>query len=76
MKDLSSSKKLMQWIGADEEDLLIAYSKELADKTTNLLASLDEMVASPEQAKAVNKAAKLMARLSVDMKTIHREIFP
>lgn len=75
--DLTKSKKLMDWVGKDEEDLLIAYSHDLRDNLTALMAARNSLqgTATTEEAAAIDKAASLMARLSVDMKTIHREIF-
>ena len=77
VRDLNSSKKLQQWVGDDEEDLLIAYSKELRDGVTALMAAQNSLhhLAAPEDREAITKAAALMARLSQDMKAIHREVF-
>lgn len=74
--NLCASNTLQQWIGEDDEDLLIAYSKELRDKAIDLLATLNDLgLTNAEQTESINKAANLMARLSVDMKHIHTEIF-
>ena len=73
--DLTKSKKLMAWIGDDKEDLLKAYSDELRDYTAELMAKGNPMDTSPELLKAIDKTARLMARLSIDMKTIHKELF-
>ena len=74
--NLCASNTLLQWIGEDDEDLLIAYSNDLRDKAINLLATLNDLgLTNAEQTASINKAANLMARLSVDMKHIHKEIF-
>ena len=75
IRDLNNSKRLMEWIGDDEENTLIAYSQDLSDYTTALMATIDNLTTTPEQQQVISKAASLMARLSIDMKTIHRELF-
>ena len=75
--DLTKSKRLEAWVGQDKEDLLIAYSHDLRDNLTALMAARNNLqgLTSPEETAAIDKAASLMARLSIDMKTIHEEIF-
>ena len=67
---------MQQWVGDDEEDL-IAYTKEPRDGVTSLMAAQNSLrhLADPEDREAITKAAALMARLSQDMKAIHREVF-
>lgn len=78
VRDLTASKKLMEWMGDDEDDFLIAYSEDLRDCLTLLMATQNNLqgCVAKEDQEAINRAASLMARLSLDMKTIHREIFP
>lgn len=77
MADLTKSKKLAQWVGDDKEDLLIAYSHDLRDNLTALMAVSNSLrcAATADEAAVIDKAASLMARLSIDMKTIHGELF-
>ena len=75
---LKDKPKLAGWIGTDEDDLLIAYAYDLRDSLTDLMAAQNKLqgLASKDDHDAIERAAALMARLSVEMKAIHSELFP
>ncbi len=77
VRDLTASKRLMDWIGDNEDDFLIAYSDDLRDCLTALMATQNNLqgCVAKEDQEAIGRAASLMARISIDMKTIHRELY-
>ena len=78
MSSTMQSELLLEWIGDDSEDLLIAYSYSLRNRTIELMAAQNELqgIATMAEMDAINKAAGLMGRLSIDFATIHKQLFP